>query len=64
MLGIFEDKWRETGPISSNPGGTRHLLPLDVTLRGLKGAAQLRHSKLASSKRCHASTATYSDDRS
>ena len=58
MLSIFEDEWRENGPISSNPDGTRRLSPLDVALPGLKGAALLRRSKLASSKRRHASTAT------
>jgi len=64
MLGILEDEWRETGPISSNPEGTRRLLPLDVTLRGLKGEALLRHSKLASDKRHYASTATTFANRS
>ncbi len=58
MLSIFEDEWRETGPISSNPEGTRRLSPLAVALRGLKGAALLRRSKLASNERRHAGTAT------
>jgi len=38
MLSIFEDEWHKTGPISSNPEGTWRLSPLDVALRGLKGA--------------------------
>ena len=64
MPSIFEDEWRETGPISSNPKGTRRLSPLDVALRGLKGAVLLRRSKLASNERHHASTATYFVNRS
>ena len=38
--------------------GTRPILPVDVTLSGLKGVALLRHSKLATDKMGHASTAT------
>jgi len=66
MLGIFEDEWRETVPISLNPEGTWRLSPLDVALRGLKGVALLRRSKLAlaSSEMRHASTATYLVSRS
>ncbi len=48
----------EDGPILTNPVGTRPILPVDVTLSGLKGVALLRHSKLASDKMGHASTAT------
>lgn len=59
MLGIFEDEWRETGPISSNPKGTRRLSLLDIALHGLKGTALPRRSKLASNEMRHASTATY-----
>jgi len=64
MLGIFEDERGKTGPISSNPKGTRRLSPLDVALRGLKGPALLRRPKLASNERPHASTATTFANRS
>jgi len=64
MPGIFEDEWRDNVPISSNPEGTWRLSPLDVALRGLKGAALLRRSKLASNEKRHASTATYFVNRS
>jgi hypothetical protein len=63
-LGIFEGEWRETVPISLNPEGTWRLSPLDVALRGLKGAALLRRSKLVSSEMRHASTTTYFVSRS
>jgi hypothetical protein len=64
MLGIFEDEWRKTAPISSNPEGTKRLSPLDVALRGLKGATLLHHSMLASNERRNASTSTYLVNRS
>ncbi len=64
MLGIFEDEWRKTAPISSNPEGTKRFSPLDVAFCGLKGAALLRHSKLASNERRNASTPTCSVNRS
>ncbi len=38
--------------------GTRPILPVDVTLSGLKGVALLRHSKLAKDKMGHASATT------
>ncbi len=38
--------------------GTWPILPVDVTLSGLKGATLQRHSKLATGKMGHASTAT------
>ena len=38
--------------------GTWPISPVDVTLSGLKGAALLHHSKLATDKMGHASTAT------
>ncbi len=64
MPGIFEDEWREIEPIPSNPEGTRRLSPLDVALRGLKGAALQRRSKLASNEWRHASTTTTFVNRS
>jgi len=48
----------EDGPILSNPFGTRPILPVDVTLSGLKGTTLLRHSKLATDKMGRASTAS------
>ncbi len=64
MLGIFEDEWHETGPISSNLIETPHLLPLDVALSGLKGGTLHHHSMLTSGKRCDASTTPHSVSRS
>jgi len=46
------------GPIMSNPERTMPILPVDVTLSGLKGATHRRHSKLATDKMGFASTAT------
>ncbi len=58
MLAYSTTNTPEDGPILSNPVGTRPILPLDVTLSGLKGWALQRHSKLARYKMGHASTAT------
>ena len=38
--------------------GTRAILPVDVALSGSKGVTLQRHSKLATNKMAHASTAT------
>ena len=58
MLAYSTTKPREDGPILSNPEGTWPILPLDVTLSGLKGWALRRHSKLARDKMGRASAAT------
>ncbi len=50
MLAYSTTNTPEDGPILSNPAGTRPILPVDVTLSGLKGVALLRHSKLATDK--------------
>ena len=46
MLAYSTTNIPEDGPILSNPFGTRPILPVDVTLSGLKGMTLLRHSKL------------------
>ena len=46
------------GPILPNSFGTRRILPVDVTLSGLKGMTLPRHSKLATNKMGLASAAT------
>ncbi len=58
MLAYSTTNTPEDGPILSNPVGTRPISPVDVTLSGLKGVALRRHSKLATDKMGHASTAT------
>ncbi len=58
MLAYSTTNTPEDGPILSNPKRTRPIWPLDVTLSGLKGWALQRHSKLATDKMGHASTAT------
>ncbi len=58
MLAYSTTNTPEDGPILANPLGTRPISPVDVTLSGLKGVALLRHSKLATGKIGHASTAT------
>ncbi len=58
MLAYSTTNTPEDGPILANPAGTRPILPVDVTLSGLKGVALLHHSKLATDKMGHASTAT------
>ena len=51
------------GPILSNPVRTKPILPVDVTLTGLKGATHRRRSKLATNKMGFASTATVNVNR-
>ena len=63
MLGIFDDERRETGPIWSNPEGTRLIWPLDVVAKGLKWPTLRRLSRLASGQMGHASTATMNLNR-
>ncbi len=58
MLAYSTTNTPEDGPILANPVGTRPILPVDVTLSGLKGVALPRHSKLATDKMGRASTAT------
>ena len=58
MQRIFNDERRETGPIWSNPGGTRPICLLDVVAKGLKWLTLRRLSCLASRQMGHASTAT------
>ena len=58
MRGIFDDEWREIGPIWPNPFWTRRILPLDVVMKRLKWPALRRVSCLARNKMRHASTAT------
>ena len=58
MLAYSTTNTPEGGPIGSNPFGTRPILPVDVTLSGLKGMTLLRLSKLATDKMGLASTAT------
>jgi len=58
MLAYSTTNTPEDGPILSNPERTRPNLPVDVTLSDLKGATLQRHSKLATDKLGHASTAT------
>ncbi len=57
MLAYSTTNAPEEGPILLNPERTRPILPVDVTLSGLKGATHRRHSKLATDKMGHASTA-------
>ena len=63
MLAYSTTNTPEDGPILSNPAGTWPISPVDVTLSGLKGVALLRHSKLATDKMGHASTATLTVNR-
>ena len=58
MLAYSTTNTPEDGPILSNPFGTWPILPVDVTLSGLKGMTLLRRSKLATDKMGLASTAT------
>ena len=58
MLAYSTTNTLEDGPILSNPERTRANLPVDGTLSSLKGATLQRHSKLATDKMAHASTAT------
>ena len=63
MLAYSTTNRPEDGPILVNPEGTRAILPVDVTLSGLKGATHRHHSKLATDKMAHASTATLTAHR-
>ena len=63
MPGIFDDERRETGPICSNPAGTRPICLLDVVAKGLKWLTLRRLSRLASRQMGHASTATMNLNR-
>ena len=63
MLAYSTTNAPEDGPIQSNPEGTQAILPVDVTLSGLKGATHQHRSKLATNKMAHASTATLIDHR-
>ena len=58
MLAYSTTNTPEDGPILSNLFATRRILPVDVTLSGLKGVTLPRHSKLATNKMGRASTAT------
>jgi hypothetical protein len=64
MPGIFEDERRGIGAIWSNPEGTRPVFLLDVVANDLKWGTLRRHSRLASRKTGHASTAITSASRS
>ena len=57
MLAYSTTNAPEDGPILSNLEKTRAILPVDVTLSGLKGATHRRHSKLTTDKMARASTA-------
>ncbi len=58
MLAYSTTNGPEDGPILSNPGRTRPISPVDVTLTGLKGATHRRRSKLATGEMGLASTVT------
>ena len=58
MPGIFDDERRGTGPIWSNPEGTRLIRPLDVVAKGLKWPTLRRLSRLASGQMSHANAIT------
>ncbi len=58
MLAYSTTNGPEDEPILSNPVRTRPILPVDVTLSGLKGATHRRRSKLATDKMGLASAAT------
>ena len=63
MPGIFDDERRVTGPIWSNPTGTRPICLLDVVAKGLKWHTLRRLSRLASRQMGHANTITMNVDR-
>ena len=63
MQRIFDDERRVTGPIWSNPGGTRPIWPLDVVAKGLKWATLLCLPRLASGQMSHANTTSITDHR-
>ena len=58
MPGIFDDERRETGPIWSNPAGTRPVWLMDVVAKSLKWPALRRFSRLASNQTGHANAIT------
>jgi hypothetical protein len=63
MQRIFDDEWRETGQIGSNPFGTSPILRLDVVANCLKWAALPRISRLARHKMGDAGTANMNVNR-
>ena len=63
MPGIFDDERRVTGPIWSNPTGTRPLWLLDVVAKDLKWPALRRLSRLASRQMGHANAETMNLNR-
>ncbi len=58
MPRIFDDERRQTGPIWSNPEGTRPIWPLDVVAQGLKWQTLRRLSRLAKGQMGHADATT------
>jgi len=60
MQRIFDDERHVTGPIWSNPEGTRPICLLDVVAKGLKWPTLRRLSRLASRQMGHATTAVMS----
>ena len=58
MPSIFDDEWRKTGPIWSNPFGTRPIWPLNIVAKGLKWATLRRPPRLVSGQMGHADAAT------
>ena len=60
MQRIFDDEQRVTGPIWSNPFGTRPIWPPDVVAKGLKWRTLRRLSRLASGQMGHANITTIS----
>ena len=58
MLAYSTTNGPEDGPILPNPVRTRPILPVDITLSGLKGTTHRRGSKLTTDKMGRASTAT------
>ena len=62
MPGIFDDEWRVSGAIRSNPEGTRPIWPLDVVAKGLKWPTLRRLSRLASDQMGHANAITVNVD--
>ena len=58
MPGIFDDEQCETGPIWSNPMGTRPICLRDVVAKGLKWQTLPRISRLASRQMGRASATT------
>ena len=63
MLAYSMTNTSEDGPILSNPERTRPISTVNATLNGLMEANRRRHSKLATDKMGHASTATLTLNR-